>query len=198
MTRFQDTILIPLVRNLRLLPLGFCLCIILAAGLGGCAETTTKPAAPRQPKAAVDHGLREASRLFEARDYEKALKKYDGVIGAAGVSANTKRLAYLGKALIYLGNAEKWHNLDHAKLAISDAAKIKPADGQAFSLESNMLRDAVMALAGSQSAYDALQTKTSNTGGEIAQLKKQRDALIAERDALNQALEKLKELTLKN
>lgn len=150
-------------------------------------------------------GLDAASSLYEARDFENALKKFDRVIAAPDSDANAKRLAYLGKALIYLGNDEKLHNLENAKLAISDAAKVVPPQGKSFTAESNMMRDAVMALAGSRSAYDALETKTGGSGGEIAQLKRQRDALIAERDALleeqaslNEALEKLKELTLKN
>ncbi|MGD8384105.1 MAG: hypothetical protein PVF89_01740, partial [Lysobacterales bacterium] len=189
----------------RLTSLRFFTAVFLSALLAACAETPTQPAATGAHKAASDRGLGTASSLYEGREYGKALQQFDRVIAAPAAGANSKRLAYLGKALIYLGKDEKWHNLDKAKLAISDAAKIKPADGEQFTAEANMVRDAVMALAGSQSAYDALRTKTGGAGGEIAQLKKQRDALLAERDALleeqaslNQALEKLKELTLKN
>ncbi len=197
--------LLPARGLLRLLPARLCTLVLLSALLAACAETPTQPAATDGHIAASGQGLEAASSLYEAREYDKALRQFDRVIAAPGPSANSKRLAYLGKALIYLSNDEKWHNLDKAKLAISDAAKIKPAGGEQFAAEANMVRDAVMALAGSQSAYDALQTKTGGAGGEIAQLKKQRDALVAERDALlkeqaslNQALEKLKELTLKN
>lgn len=199
------TLLLPARDGLRLLPWRLCTAVLLSTLLAACAETPTQPAATVPHKAVRGQGLDAASSLYEAREYDKALLQFDRVIAAPAASANSKRLAYLGKALIYLGNDEKWRNLDKAKLAISDAAKVKLGDGEQFTAEANMVRDAVMALAGSQSAYDALQTKTGGTGGEIARLKKQRDALVAERDALleeqatlNQALEKLKELTLKN
>ena len=58
---------------------------------------------------------------------------------------------------------------------------------------------------GTESKYVVLQSKSGNTGAEVTQLKQERDALQTERDdllaeqkSLNEALEKLKQLTLGN
>ena len=68
-----------------------------------------------------------------------------------------------------------------------------------------MLMDSVAAQIGSESNYLEMKSKAGTTRAEITRLQKERDALVQERDgllkeqqALNEALEKLKNLTLGN
>ncbi|MCW8924992.1 MAG: hypothetical protein OQJ84_01950 [Xanthomonadales bacterium] len=151
----------------------------------------------------LDNGITGATDLYNSQDYSSAIEEYDKVIKSSGASANERRLAHLGKALVYLGNDENWHSLDNAKLALVSAGQVVAATGEEFAAETDLLMGAVTDVIGTESKYIELQSKTGNSSAELGRLKKERDALKAERDqllkeqkALNEALEKLKSLTL--
>ena len=173
--------------------------IMLLAALAGCA-TAPQPTATTSKVNVVS-----AYDMYNMRDYAGAVKEFNKIISDDGSSANNRRMANLGKAMIYLGTDENWYSLDNAKLALNSAGEVVPDGNSEFAVETDMLMDAILDLIGTESQLAALQLKSGNSKGEVAGLKSERDALEAERDALlaeqkalNDALEKLKELTLSN
>jgi len=148
-------------------------------------------------------GMAGAADMYNSRNYPGAIREFDNVISDAGSSANNRRLAHLGKALVYLGPDENWHSVDNAKLSLMSAGQIAPEGNQEFSVETDLLMDAVSAVIGTESKYAVLAAKTNDSGGEVKELRRELDAvksernvLLAEQDVLNEAIEKLKVLTL--
>ena len=177
---------------------------LMFSSLVACAVTPTQPS----DSGAVEQksqgaGLATAIDSYNGRDYADAIQGFEDVLGDGASSASDRRLAHLGKAMVYLGNDELWHSMENAKMSLISAGQVAAAGGGKFSAESDLLMDAVSAVIGTESKYIALQTKSGNSGAEIAQLKRERDALAQQRDdllaeqkRLNEALEKLKQLTL--
>jgi len=177
---------------------------LLLSNLVACAVAPSA-ATPDEPvtQPGLDNGIAGATDMYNSQDYPSAIQAYDNVTKSADASANERRLAHLGKALIYLGNDKNWHSLDNAKLALVSAGQVAPAAGEEFAAETALLMDAVTDVIGTESKYIELQSKTGNSSAELGRLKNERDALKAERDqllkeqkTLNEALEKLKSLTL--
>ncbi len=171
--------------------------LLLLSGLLACATS------PTTEQRVVDVGLAGANNMYNTRNYLGAVREFDVIISDPESSANSQRLANLGKALIYLGDDENWHSLENAKMSLMAAGRVVPANNEEFAVETDLLMDAIASLTGAESKYQALETKAGGSGGEIAALKKERDALAIERDvllkeqaALNEALERLKKLTL--
>ena len=177
---------------------------LLLSSLVACASvppTSVEPDANVNP--ASDQGLASASVMYNTRDYAGAVAEFDRIIANDATSSNSRRLAHLGKALIYLGSDESWHSLDKAKMALNSAGSVMPESDEEFAIETDMFMDSIAAQIGSESQYLELKEKSGGSSAEIARLKKERDALAQERDALlkeqqtlNEALEKLKNLTL--
>lgn len=181
-------------------------CSILVASLVACASLppgTVEPEIVDEKK--LDMGLASVSDLYSTRNNAAAMDGFDSIISDADSSANSRRLAHLGKALVYLGGDDNWHSLENAKMSLSAAGSVTPGDDEEFAIETDMLMDSIAAQIGSESEFLELKAKTGNSGVEIARLRNERDALVKERDellseqqALNEALEKLKNLTLGN
>ena len=90
-------------------------------------------------------------------------------------------------------------------LALAAVGLVSPGAGKEFAAETDLLMDAGTDVIGTESKYTELQSQTGNSSAEVAKLKRERDALAAERDelleeqkGLNEAIEKLKQLTLGN
>ena len=174
--------------------------------LVACAAAPIEPAVTEatEPPAAST-GLTVAADMYSNRDYPGSIKGFENVITDQGASANDRRLAHLGKALVYLSNDEKWHSIENAKMSLLSAGQVAPGDNEEFNIETDLLMDAVSAVIGTESKYVVLLAKSGGSGAQVTELKqdldvmtKERDELLAEQKSLNEALEKLKKLTLGN
>lgn len=175
--------------------------------LNGVVACATVEAQPVQTvvveKLVVDDGLASANFVYNARDYEAALNEFTAIAQNHEASANSRRMAYLGQALIYLSGDKRWHSLENAKMALRSAGQVSTIQDEGFLLTSDMMMDAIMITIGSDSRYAELLLQSGNSKSEVVRLKAERDSLLAENDklrkeqvALNTALEKLKNLTL--
>ena len=180
--------------------------IVVICSLVACAAVPTEPVAAKPSSRASSHSsMAAAATKYNTRDFSGAFKEFDTISSDDSASANSRRLAHLGKALVYLGKDAKWHSLENAKMSLVSAGAVVPDGDGGFDVETDLLMDAVSAVIGSESKFVALKSKSGNAGAEVTQLKEERDALAAERDGLlaeqevlNEALEKLKKLTLGN
>jgi len=188
-------------RALRLLT-----AIVLSGSLAACAVAPTDSSSSGFIDQAVPKtGLTMAADMYNSRNYPGAIREFDNVISDAGTSANDRRLAHLGKSLVYLGNDTKWHSIDNAKLSLQSAGQVAPEGDDEFSAETDLLMDAVSNVIGTESKYVVLQGKTTGSGAQISELRREIDdlksensELLAEQKILHEALEKLKELSLGN
>ena len=179
---------------------------LVLAALSACASVTSNPAEPGPLVNQVpETGLASVSVNYSTGDYAGSMAGFDSIIASAHSDANSRRLAHLGKALIYLGSDTNWHSIDNARIALKAAGSVVPGSGEEFTIETDMLMDSVAAQIGSESNYLEMKSKAGTARAEITRLQKERDALVQERDgllkeqqALNEALEKLKNLTLGN
>ena len=180
--------------------------VLLASTLVACVATPTKQSSSQPNAEAQDSiGISGAVAMYNTRNYSGAVKEFDNIIRGDGSSANSRRMAHLGKAMVYLGNDENWHSIENAKMALISAGQVAPQDGEKFAVETDLLMDAVSEVIGTESKYSVLKAKSSGSGQQIAKLSRELDAvyverneLLEERKMLNVALEKLKELTLGN
>ena len=195
--------------NFPTIPTGFSQIWRLTAGtllltsLVACATLPSESADSVVGPDAPDTGLASANVMYNTRNYSGAVQEFDTIITNPDASANSRRLSHLGKALIYLSTDENWRSIENAKMSLIAAGQVVPESNEEFAVETDMFMDSISALIGSESEYLELQTKSGYSRAEIASLKKERDALTTERDellkeqqALNDALEKLKNLTL--
>jgi hypothetical protein len=179
---------------------------MIIGSLVACATSPTKTASAKPvAKTKPVTGIEAAADMYNSRNYPGAIREFNNIIADKDASANSHRMANLGKSLVYLGNDKKWHSLENAKMALISAGQISPGDNEEFEIETDMLMDAISAVIGTESKYVVLKGKTSGSSTQVTQLKEEmavveaeRDELIAEQKRLNEALEKLKELTLGN
>jgi hypothetical protein len=179
---------------------------ILLTGLVACAGVPSDPAESIEvAEQAPEMGMASVSVMYNTGDIAGTMAGFDDIIGSSDSDADSRRLAHLGKALIYLGSDKSWHSIDNARVSLSAAGSIVPEDNEEFDIETDMLMDSVTAQIGSESKYQELKAKTGRSRAEITKLQKERDTLVKERDellkeqqTLNEALEKLKNLTLGN
>lgn len=180
--------------------------IFMLSGVVACASVETQSPQPVVVETVLVHDeLAGANFAYNTQDYETALKEFHSISLDPGASANSRRMAHLGQALIYLSSDKKFHSLDNAKLALRSAGQVELAENEEFSLAADMLVDAVNITIGTESRYAQLQSKSGNSSSEVVRLKAERDALLAdnsklqqEQVALRDALERLKNLTLGN
>jgi hypothetical protein len=178
-------------------PLTLLAVLAVSSGLS-CAVSPGPGAGPSTEPAAtatlsVNDAVNAAYTQYTKRDFTSAATGYDALIGSA--DDNTRQLAYLGKALIHLSTDPQWRDLDEAGRLLQSAETLGSANG---SVEASMLMNALSSLAGVEANISELNSKVSNSASEIARLKQERDSLQAEQTALNEALEKLKALTIGN
>jgi len=180
--------------------------IVMLSVLAACAATPSKPATTESTtQAKARTGMDAAANMYNSGDYGNAVREFDNIISDNDSSANNRRLAHLGKALVYLGNDSDWHSIANAKMSLISAGQVAPEGDEEFSVETDLLMDAVSAVIGSESKYTMLKERSGGSNTQVAKLKEEAVALEAERDelleeqiALHEALEKLKELTLGN
>jgi hypothetical protein len=178
-------------------------CACLSIGLVACATTAPETTAKSSKTEARESQLDGVTGLYSQRDYTAAIAKFDDVIADDQASANDRRLAASGKALIYLGYDREWRDLEKARAALGVATSAEAGPGETFDAGTNLFMEAVLALEDAQTAFEKMQTRTAGEGNQLASLKKENASLEAERDALkkenanlNEALERLKNLTL--
>jgi len=176
----------------------------LMTGLVACATPSGQPVdAGPEAVVVVDTGLASANVMYNTRNYSGAVREFDTIITDPDASANSHRLAHLGKALIYLGSDKNWFNIENAKSSLNAAGQVAPESNQGFAVETDMFMDSISAQIDTEMALQNMRAKSGGSGAEIEKLKQERDALATERDelleeqkALNEAIEKLKNLTL--
>lgn len=178
--------------------------LTVVCGLAACVVTPTQPSVA-EPVGIVKPGMgmMAAIAMYDSRNYPSAIKKFDKISSSEDASANNRRLAHLGQAMVYLSNDAKWHSLENAKMSLVAAGQVVPEANEEFNIETDLLYDAITSVIGTESKFVVLQSKSGNSGAEVTQLKRERDELEAERNELlaeqknlNEALEKLKQLTL--
>jgi len=177
---------------------------VVVVALSACAVAPAKQAASQTvDKVEFQTGMSGAADMYNSRNYPGAIREFDNVITDDASSANSRRLAHLGKALVYLGPDKNWHSVDNAKLSLMSAGQVAPAGTEEFSVETDLLMDAISAVIGTESKYSVLMAKSQGAGSESTELKREldsvkaeRDELLAEQKVLNDAIEKLKALTL--
>ncbi|MFT5372478.1 MAG: hypothetical protein ACI9R7_002024 [Lysobacterales bacterium] len=96
---------------------------------------------------------------------------------------------------MHLSTDSEWRDLGQAGAALQAAEAI---DNSANKVESGMLMNALSSLIGVETNISELNSKASNSRAEIVKLKSDLEAAHAEQVALNEALEKLKALTIGN
>ena len=179
---------------------------LIVSSLVACAAAPSKPKAAKQ-----DNGVKpsismvSAADMYNSRNYPGALNAFDNITSDRGSSANSRRLAHLGKAMVYLGNDESLHSIENAKMSLISAGQVAPKNNEEFTIETDMLMDAVSEVIGTESKYMVLRGKTNGSNAQLSGLQQEleaveaeRDELLAEQKSLNEALEKLKQLTLGN
>lgn len=178
---------------------------IVVSSLVACATAPAKSTAAKPAKVKPSTSMVSAADMYNSRNYPDALNAFDNIISDKGSSANSRRLANLGKAMVFLGNDESLHSIENAKMSLISAGQVAPKDNEEFAIETDMLMDAVSEVIGTESKYMVLKGKTNGSNSQLTGLQKELDAVEAERDellaeqkALNEALEKLKRLTLGN
>ena len=177
---------------------------VMAVALSACAAAPAKQAESQtQDKMEFQTGMSGAADMYNSRNYPGAIREFDNIIMDDTSSANSRRLAHLGKALVYLGPDKNWHSVDNAKLSLMSAGQVAPEGTEEFSVETDLLMDAISAVIGTESKYSVLMAKSQGAGSESTELKRELDSVKAERDellteqkVLNDAIEKLKALTL--
>ena len=178
--------------------------LALVAGLSACASTPVEPVKSAPVIVSVsDPGLESANVMYNTRNYSGAVREFDTIITDTNASANSHRLAHLGKALIYLADDKNWYSIENAKTSLNRAGQVVPESNEGFAVETDMFMDSIASQISTETRLQELQADSGGSGAEIESLKKERDALAAERDellqeqkALNEAIEKLKNLTL--
>lgn len=165
-------------------------CAVAPSGGGDSTPTTTT-----SRSASAGGSVQAAYAQYSRRDFAGAASAYDAVTGNANASASDKRLAHLGKALVYLSTDAEWRDLDEAGKSLQMAESI---DMGSSSVETGMLMNAMSSLIGVESNISELDVKLANSTRENVRLKDERQELIAEQANLNEALEKLKTLTIGN
>jgi hypothetical protein len=182
------------------------LAVMVMVSVAACAVAPTGTSAPGSADYEVPGaGMAAAIDDYNKDDYPAAISGFDAVIADTGTSANDRRLAYLGKTLVYLGSDENLHSIENARQSLASAGQVAGADSKAFTVESELLMEALSTMVGMESRYVALLAISGDPSSEVEELERERDALakerdelLAEREALNEALERLKQLTLGN
>lgn len=164
--------------------------------ISACATAPTGPGTGSQPSEPVPVGsgpadVVEAFQHYQRRDFAAAKAGFE--VAAEG-TRQEQRLGHLGQALIGLSTDSRWRDLDAATRHLQAAEDL--AEGS--SVETSMLLEAMSALVSVEANINELNTKLANANAESARLKNERDDLVAEQAALNEAIEKLKALTIGN
>ncbi|NND43914.1 MAG: hypothetical protein HKN58_01225 [Xanthomonadales bacterium] len=147
------------------------------------AEPVPTGSGPVDVVAAFDH--------FQRRDYVNAAAGYEL---AADGTRQEQRLSHLGQALIHLSTDPRWRDLEAAAQHLQAAEELAEGAG----VETSMLITAMAGLVGVEKNISELNVKLANATAESARLKEEREMLLAEQSALNEAIEKLKALTIGN
>lgn len=172
--------------------------LVLSSGLS-CAvapETTPQPVTPVETRASnTSSDLVRAYGSFEQRDFAAANGVFKSVIEDTGASDSDRQLAYLGQAMIHLSTDGEWRDMSLAAGALQSAEAIDSGSEQ---VASGLLITALSSLIGVENNNSELNRKVANGNAEIARLKDQNGVLQEEQDMLNEALEKLKALTIGN
>ena len=173
--------------------------LVMSSALS-CAVAPTsdsEPVAQAKPTQTntASSGVQAAYANYQKRDFAAAASGFEALANDERSNSESKRLALLGQALVHLSTDADYRNIDQAGSALQLAETM---ESNSASVETNMLMNALSALIGVEANISELNTKLANSSSEIAGMKQEREELVAEQDALNEALEKLKALTIGN
>lgn len=162
-------------------------CAVTPTGDGGAAAT------PAPAKNTSNEGdIRDAFDAYEKRQFADAYNAYERATASENVHA--AQLAHLGKALIHLSTDAQWRDVNKAALSLQAAESVDAESN----IETHMLINALSSLIGVEADISSLNRRVANSSVELGKLKEEREALLAEQDRLNAALERLKNLTIGN
>ncbi len=173
--------------------------LVLSSGLS-CAVVPQTDNTPDVTPAPVitpvaNEGMHSAYSDFQKRDFAAASAGYGGISGDNEADSKDRQLAFLGQTLVYLSTDAEWRDLGEAGIALQSAEAVTVESGN---VETEMLMNALSSLIGVETNISELNTKLANSTSEVSALKDARTSLEAEQVALEEALEKLKALTLGN
>jgi hypothetical protein len=172
--------------------------LVLSSGLSCAVAPETNNGPPVTAPVTVDTAsvaIKDAYTSYERRDYAGAASGFGSVLSSGKAAAEDQVLANLGMALIHLSTDSEWRDLAQAGAALQAAEGIESTSS---SVESGMLMNALSSLIGVETNISELNSKASNSSAEITRLKSDLAAAKTEQDALNEALEKLKAITIGN
>lgn len=185
--------ILPFATHSRLAGSG--LTLIAALLLSACATAPTDPGSSQQaepiPVGSGPANVVGAFEQYQRRDFAAASAGFE--VATEG-TRQEQRLGHLGQALIRLSTDSRWRDLDAATRHLQAAEELV----EGSSVETSMLLTAMSALVGVEANITELNSKLANANAESARLKNERDDLVAEQAVLNEAIEKLKALTIGN
>ena len=179
--------------------------LILALALASCAvapdggDAAGAQAAGTMSTAERNAQLSQAFDAYERRNFASAHEGFEALTESG--NADTERLAWLGIALVRVSTDPDWRDPEAARVALQSAESTEGAPGIAAGMLINALSSLIL-IEADMSAVTRQQLNTAyearEAEAEINALREERDALLAEQERLNEALEKLKELTIGN
>lgn len=180
-------------------PVSLLAVLVLSSGLSCAVTPTTQTQDADQQgqmsRRAASAAIQEAFDQFSRRDFATAMSGFDNVADSANANPDDQRLAHLGKSLVYLSTDREWRDLDAAAMALQSAEDIP---GGSNPVQHGMLVNAVSSLIGAEKNNAELKGKVNNAAYELGKLKEALENQDAEVATLNEALEKLKDLTIGN
>jgi hypothetical protein len=173
---------------------------MLIIGSVSCAVTEPAPS----PVPVTTAGNNDAAwNAFSQRQFALAVEEFERVTSNPQNSTDVRRQAWLGKALVYLSTDPEWRDLAQARNAVQSADDI--VNGSQTDSASKLFSAAIDGHINAESDNTELNGRIKELLRELekiktstAALQSENDALLAEQEKLNAALEKMKELTLGN
>ena len=138
--------------------------LLLSAGLAACATAPSKPVEQAPADVPLTPVFSSASTDFKSRQYTDAVGKFDAIIADSSTPAKERRLAHLGKALVFLSYDEEWRSIQNARDALGQAAKVPVPTGETLDIETDLLMESILAQIDSQTAYDTMKSQSKDSG----------------------------------
>lgn len=179
-----------------------CAALLIGAACATAPEKTT--VAPATAKASNSAQLESAFRNYDLRKFESAAAAFERIAANDSASANDRRIAHLGLAMIHLSTDLDWRDIDAAKVSLDAAREVAQTDPSPR-VETDMLSLAVNDLVNVETDNAELMKRSNELARELGRVKDnrgdweaEREALLAEQARLEETLERLKQLTLGN
>jgi hypothetical protein len=201
--RFHETSHAGTARARRAVRIGAaCAVLLIGAACATAPQKDTVAPAPAQANSSAR--LESAFQAYDLRKFESAAAAFEAIANDGAASANDRRIAHLGMAMIHLSTDLDWRDIDAAKVSLDEARAVAQEDPSPR-VETNMLALAVNDLVNVEADNTELMRRSNELARELGRVKEtqgdwqaEREALLAEQARLQQTLDKLKQLTLGN